>query len=155
MFDKSCILPECADGIDNDNDNLIDYPADPGCDSYHDDDEFNKLPEPETPSRELTVKRISIINEDKLRVGDDILVIVTLYNDGDVDLKQLKITAVIPELGMRKNTGRFDLKKDREITKMILLEDIPQTIPGEYDIRITASNDILTRVIHRSFKIIK
>jgi hypothetical protein len=31
--------PQCFDGQDNDTDGLIDYPADPGCDSYTDDDE--------------------------------------------------------------------------------------------------------------------
>lgn len=31
--------PQCSDGVDNDFDNLTDYPADPGCDSLDDDDE--------------------------------------------------------------------------------------------------------------------
>ncbi len=31
--------PGCADGIDNDGDGLVDYPADPGCFSPNDDDE--------------------------------------------------------------------------------------------------------------------
>ena len=33
---------ECADGDDNDEDGLTDYPDDPGCNSYSDDDEFNE-----------------------------------------------------------------------------------------------------------------
>ncbi len=32
---------QCSDGIDNDGDGLIDHPADPGCFSLTDDDEFN------------------------------------------------------------------------------------------------------------------
>lgn len=32
-------LPECSDGIDNDGDGKIDFPADPGCTSPQDDDE--------------------------------------------------------------------------------------------------------------------
>jgi hypothetical protein len=32
---------QCADGLDNDNDGLIDYPADPGCASADDGDESN------------------------------------------------------------------------------------------------------------------
>lgn len=37
--------PECNDGMDNDNDTLVDYPQDPGCDSPYDDDEspFDQL----------------------------------------------------------------------------------------------------------------
>ena len=36
--------PECDDGIDNDGDGKVDYPADPGCSSKNDDDESD-LPE--------------------------------------------------------------------------------------------------------------
>ncbi len=32
---------QCSDGVDNDTDGLMDYPADPGCSSATDDDEFN------------------------------------------------------------------------------------------------------------------
>ncbi|HII71147.1 TPA: PKD domain-containing protein [Candidatus Woesearchaeota archaeon] len=34
-------LPACSDGQDNDGDGLVDYPADPGCTSAQDDDEYN------------------------------------------------------------------------------------------------------------------
>lgn len=34
-------LPQCSDGIDNDGDGKIDYPADPGCSSPQDNDETN------------------------------------------------------------------------------------------------------------------
>lgn len=34
-------LTACQDGIDNDGDGLIDFPADPGCDSSQDTDEYN------------------------------------------------------------------------------------------------------------------
>ncbi len=33
--------PQCSDGVDNDGDGKIDFPADPGCDSRQDDDERN------------------------------------------------------------------------------------------------------------------
>ena len=33
--------PQCSDGIDNDGDGLIDFPADPGCDDANDNDETN------------------------------------------------------------------------------------------------------------------
>jgi hypothetical protein len=33
--------PQCNDGIDNDGDGLIDYPADPGCYDYTDNSEVN------------------------------------------------------------------------------------------------------------------
>jgi len=43
--------PQCSDGIDNDGDGLIDYPADPGCSSPDDDDETDVPPiQPEQPT---------------------------------------------------------------------------------------------------------
>ncbi|MBI2499861.1 right-handed parallel beta-helix repeat-containing protein [Candidatus Woesearchaeota archaeon] len=42
------ILPQCNDGYDNDNDGLIDYPADPGCDSFNDNDETKFISETTT-----------------------------------------------------------------------------------------------------------
>jgi hypothetical protein len=41
--------PRCSDGADNDLDGFTDWPADPGCDSAADDDEFNPPPTP-TPA---------------------------------------------------------------------------------------------------------
>lgn len=35
---------QCSDGSDNDSDGLTDYPADPGCSSSSDDDEYNVPP---------------------------------------------------------------------------------------------------------------
>lgn len=37
---------QCSDGVDNDGDGLVDFPADPGCISATDNDEFNAPPAP-------------------------------------------------------------------------------------------------------------
>jgi hypothetical protein len=37
---------QCADGVDNDGDGLVDFPADPGCVDANDDNELNVLPPP-------------------------------------------------------------------------------------------------------------
>jgi hypothetical protein len=41
ITDSSPPAPACSDGLDNDGDSLVDYPADPGCASASDTDEFN------------------------------------------------------------------------------------------------------------------
>jgi hypothetical protein len=46
--------PQCSDGIDNDGDGKIDYPADPGCKSPEDDDERCPVCPPKTPTPEPT-----------------------------------------------------------------------------------------------------
>ena len=37
-------LKQCADGIDNDGDLKIDFPADPGCENRNDNNEVDPLP---------------------------------------------------------------------------------------------------------------
>jgi hypothetical protein len=39
-----CAATACSDGVDNDGDGKIDYPADPGCNSYASDDETDPMP---------------------------------------------------------------------------------------------------------------
>lgn len=41
---------ECSDGIDNDSDGVIDYPADPGCSDAQDTDETDPPPPPPPPT---------------------------------------------------------------------------------------------------------
>ena len=38
-----CAVPQCADGVDNDGDSLIDYPADLCCISFEDNDEVDPV----------------------------------------------------------------------------------------------------------------
>ena len=43
---RTCQLAQCNDGVDNDTDGVMDYPAEPGCDSANDNDETD----PTTPA---------------------------------------------------------------------------------------------------------
>lgn len=47
--------PACSDGIDNDGDGLIDYPADPGCTSATDTDETDPAPPPPPPTGQTMI----------------------------------------------------------------------------------------------------
>ena len=40
---QRCVVAVCADADDNDGDGIVDYPADPGCESASDDDEEDPL----------------------------------------------------------------------------------------------------------------
>jgi pseudolysin/vibriolysin len=46
---RTCRVPACSDGVDNDGDGRADYPNDPGCDSPEDDDEADACPGPDCP----------------------------------------------------------------------------------------------------------
>ncbi|MHC4321646.1 MAG: sugar-binding protein, partial [Planctomycetota bacterium] len=51
---------QCSDGIDNDDDNLTDYPNDPGCSSSTDNDEHNALSEQNTIESLKTISPVTI-----------------------------------------------------------------------------------------------
>lgn len=63
-------LPQCSDGIDNDNDGKIDFPADPGCFSNSDNSEIN-LPPPQ-PSLPQCSDRIDNDNDGKIDFRNDL-----------------------------------------------------------------------------------
>ncbi|MDB4954666.1 MAG: cell surface receptor domain protein [Myxococcales bacterium] len=41
---RTCVRPQCSDGVDNDADGKVDYPNDPGCTSLMDNDETDDCP---------------------------------------------------------------------------------------------------------------
>ncbi|MCC7436847.1 hypothetical protein IT402_03185 [Candidatus Nomurabacteria bacterium] len=49
---------QCNDGIDNDGDGKVDYPNDPGCSSYYDNDEYNQVVQNTQPQAVTTVATI-------------------------------------------------------------------------------------------------
>ena len=149
--DESDLTTECQDGRDNDGDDLTDYPLDTGCISPQDDDEFNELPQ-----RGLMVQNIRIngFGDGIFDVGDDIEARVTLRNDRDLDLKRISILVTVPELGMNKKIGPFNLNSGNVVTKRVLLEDVPYWAePGIYTVRVSISNGLVTRTEHREIMI--
>ncbi|MDB5970652.1 MAG: hypothetical protein JWQ90_3102 [Hydrocarboniphaga sp.] len=48
--------PQCSDGIDNDGDGQIDYPADKGCTDANDNDEYNPICKAPDPGQPMTLE---------------------------------------------------------------------------------------------------
>jgi len=143
---------ECADGIDNDDDGLIDQ-ADPDCSNRYDDSERTVTV---LLAEENQVKIKPKVHIDKLRfnterisLGEDLFSYVYFENKGKRELDDVSVTVTIPELGIRKKVGPFDLKRGKEIKKTVLLEIPDDTRKGVYYAKITISNDRTKRVRYR------
>lgn len=68
--------------------------------------------------------------------------------DGDLD--EVKISAVIPELGVRTATTNFDLSDSRDEGRTLVLEIPEWAEPGVYAVRIQISSDEgRHRILHR------
>ncbi|MFC1768584.1 hypothetical protein ACFLZX_02370, partial [Nanoarchaeota archaeon] len=149
--DESDLTTQCQDGRDNDGDGLKDYPADPGCESPQDNSEFNKWPQ-----RGILVPtvRINGFGDSVVEIGDSIETRITLLNDKDIDLKDVSIRVTLPELGMYRKAGPFEVDAGETVTKTILLDNVPEYAdPGIYTVRVSISNDLVTRVVHRELEI--
>lgn len=73
---------------------------------------------------------------------------IHIENDGDLDLKDTKVTISIPELNLRRSNLIRGLEKGDEKAKSLEI-DVPQdTKPGMYMARITIHSDDYRRVKH-------
>ncbi len=100
------------------------------------------------------VKMNKVTMNDQFEQGEDLQVRVTMNNDGETKLKDVSVTIVIQELNVRRKIGPFDLKKEEDINQLVLAEMPENVKPGDYDVRITISNDFMKRVKYRTITII-
>lgn len=101
---------------------------------------------------ELYVSRISFDNNYALSPYDDVAATITIKNTGDTKLEDNTITLTIPDLGLRKRVGPFDLNKGESATRKVSL-NLEGAAPGWYYARIVISNDKVTRIKHRDITI--
>ena len=97
--------PRCSDGIDNDGDHVIDFPADTGCSSASDDDETNatRVIDTTPPTAALGGKR-------RQKLGRTIRVTLRCGNDEDC------IATAHGKLSIRDAAHRYALKPARPRT---------------------------------------
>lgn len=77
----------------------------------------------------------NIIIPDKLIAGQPATILVTVRNQGS-SIKNAKITATIPELGVMASVGPYELSKNEQRSAILYL-DIPTNARGEYWLRIS------------------
>jgi uncharacterized membrane protein len=95
------------------------------------------------------------VNEEKVAISDnsyirDVIAGFDLSNLANENLEDVTLTVVIPELGIKRSVGPFDVKKDEDTTKKVLIELLDDAPPGEYDIRFTLSSENFRKVRHRT-----
>ena len=87
----------------------------------------------------LQLTRVQLSNE-VVTAGDTLLLNINVANEGDLDLENLRVTVLAYDLGLNRNTSRFDLDEGRAASKNVALS-IPEGIPaGEYLLKITVGN---------------
>lgn len=105
--------------------------------------------EPEE-DKNLEVHIGTIVVPEQTEAGTVIPVIVSFRNTGDDELEDLKVRAVIPELGaVSPSAGPFDLNEGKRTTQTLLVEVPENVLPDTYTVRLTIDSASLHRVVHR------
>ena len=111
---------------------------------------------PVTSRKVVEWTNLKLLGGETYAPGDMVELLINFKNDANWDLENVKITSMIPELGVKKSAGPFDLGEGDETTKILYLQlpyDAPQ---GEYDIRVVINNDgddKIHRIKHRKITI--
>jgi len=109
------------------------------------------------PKDILWIKRLGIWGTEgfeKTQSGSEVFVTVSLENTGRDDLNDLKMVVTVPELGVRRSIGPFDLDKDETMSKSVYLP-LPEAEAGEYDVRVIVGNEAIKRAKHRYMYIVE
>jgi hypothetical protein len=104
----------------------------------------------EAAYEELFVQTIRLSDE-ILRPGETLRVFTVVMNTGNEDMEGVKITATVPELGLRSRIGTFSLDEGDEQAVTLLLHLPYDVREGWYTLRVTYNNANERRNIHREF----
>ena len=158
MLDPGCETPldnneshfgnaECSDGIDNDGDGRVDG-FDHQCVDPYDNSES---PDPERVKSDgdIVVERLFMSNDGNVRIGDFIDFTFEFRNRGDFDLEHVRIQVGIPEIGLSRRAGPFDLREGESLLRKVSLYIPYDTYPNEYLVRAIVYDEEAKRVQHR------
>ncbi len=114
------------------------------------------IPRPEepfvpTPDESLRVDNIHFLKGEVYSPGETLDFVLKFDNDGDMDLDNIKVVAMVPELGMRRAVGPLKLTENEKESRMISLEIPDDAAPGMYWARFTIGDGTLNRIKHRPF----
>lgn len=102
-------------------------------------------------ANDLIASKIRVSSNEYLNPGEDLVLTMRLENDGNKKLEEVEITASVQELGIRKSTGHFTLKKGDEVSKTLRLEIPEYAMQGNYGLRLEVYNEGVKRIIYRDF----
>ncbi|MBU0615267.1 MAG: hypothetical protein KJ601_04185 [Nanoarchaeota archaeon] len=103
-------------------------------------------------NKEIIVSTININNAYDVYSDGYLDIAVTVKNAGTKTLDDFTVSAWIPDLGVYRSAGPFDLKSGKQASKDLTLY-VPSASTGTYDVMITAGNDNIRRTIFREIVI--
>ncbi len=101
----------------------------------------------------LFLRSVSFAESECVRPGESAIMAVNIQNVGRDTLKDVKLTASVPELGVYASGGPWKITSKDKSTRFLNV-DVPANAPsGDYTIRFTVSNNKFKRSVHRMFTV--
>lgn len=102
----------------------------------------------------VRVDQVRLTRGEYLSVGEVLGASIRVLNDRETELQDVSITVGVPDLGIVRTVGPFDLDDGDEQLKNVYLEIPEWAKPGDYTIRISISNRQVDRTVHRLFTVL-
>ncbi|MBI4980862.1 hypothetical protein HZC30_04880 [Candidatus Woesearchaeota archaeon] len=106
------------------------------------------------PSKNVYFQKVHLVS-DAVSAGDAAFFSVTVANNGDVDLEDLKVTAVVYELGAKKSTGQFNLDSGDSKNLNLVLPIPYDAEAGDYLVKVTVGNDDFHDTAFREISVVE
>lgn len=103
---------------------------------------------------DLFVDRIALTSGEILPIGELLSASVLVTNNAEFNFEDVTIRVTVPEMGITKSILIEDLRSNRDELRNLFIEIPNDAKPGEYEVRITISNDELRRTIHREITVV-
>ena len=91
-----------------------------------------------------------VIAPEILLPGDPFAVQVYLVNNGDIDMKDVTVSAAIYDLGLKRMSGKFDLDEGETASETLHAQVPYFAEPGEYLVKVTVSDDHFHETTYRT-----
>ena len=103
-------------------------------------------------SDDLLISSI-ILDSEHVAPGDELLLYVSIKNEGESRFKNLQITAIVKELGIKAVSSPFTLKERSTVSKTLFFDVPSDTEPGIYYIKIEVASDSDNTARYRIFEV--
>jgi hypothetical protein len=103
------------------------------------------------PQHNVKYSNVKFDDEDVMS-GDTVLLSVGMANDGDADLDNLQISAVVYNLGLKFVSEEFDLDQGEQLSELVEFIIPEDARDGQYDVKITVSNDDFH---HQTYRVLR
>jgi hypothetical protein len=97
---------------------------------------------------EIQLSKVSF-SQEVAAPGDYVIVYVNLDNEGRQDLEDVRVVVTLPELGIRRASGEFDLDRGDDLTKDVVVGIPYFAWPGQHLVMVTVQNDDFHDTTHR------